>query len=203
MSSKMQWVRTLTWSLAVTLGAESVQSSEPVAPDLDWLEEIVAERSFGAEPMVLAQRSKSKRYGIEGRLGAYDADKQTLQVKVSRTKVSGNFGTGGIAGGKPPKSIRRGQQINFRVVPEGSVLRRTVFKSIQGEGLDNTGTQEGFQKALAMVPEDRDVVLSFEKNDEPDAGNNGVPEWRLKMVQIRLTQEEIDARLDSMTVEDE
>ena len=195
--------RLLLLFLVLVLSSAGAQASEPSSADLTWLEDVLAsDDPRMGEPIVLAQRGKSKRYGIEGRIVDYDQDKQTLSVKVNRTKVSGAFGSGGVAGGRPPKSVRRGQEIVFRVVPDGSVMRRTVFKSIQGAGLDNTGTQEGFLKALSMVPDDRDVVLSFEQNAEPEAGENGVPEWRLKMVQIRLTQEEIDARLDAATVED-
>jgi hypothetical protein len=110
-------------------------------------------------------------------------------VKVVTTAVSGGFGTGGIAGAPAPKPIEKGQTVEFEVVPEGSVLKRTVIKSTKGGGLDNTGTKEGFARATSVIPKDRPVVLSFEESGK-DA-----PAWRVKMVQIRLSREEIEARL--------
>ena len=33
---------------------------------------------------------------------------------------------------------------------------------LQGGGLDTTGTKEGFKKALALVPDDKNSIFSFE-----------------------------------------
>jgi hypothetical protein len=137
---------------------------------------------------VPAGAAESKRFGIEGMLLEYDEARSVFKIKVTRTKVSGGFGTGGIAG-KPPSGIEKGQQLEFAVVPEGSVLRRTVIKGEKGGGLDTTGTKEGFKRAVAVIPRDREVVLSFEENKA------GTPPYVLKMVQIRLSPEEIAERL--------
>jgi hypothetical protein len=145
-----------------------------------------------------AEGADTKRFGIEGMLLEYDEARSVFKVKVTRIKVSGGFGTGGIAG-KPPSGIEKGDQLEFEVVPEGSVLRRTVIKGEKGGGLDTSGTKEGFKRAVAVIPRDREVVLSFEAN----AGKPGAPPYVLKMVQIRLSPEEIDDRLREAGIDPE
>jgi hypothetical protein len=147
-----------------------------------------------AAPAALA--AGGARFGIEGQLLEYDEARSVFKVKVTKPKVSGGFGTGGIAG-KPPKGINKGDELEFAVVPEGSVLRRTVIKGSQGGGLDTSGTPEGFKRAVAAIPRDQDVVLSFEENPKPGAA----PKYLLKMVQIRLTPEEIAERLREMGID--
>jgi len=129
------------------------------------------------------------RYGLEGRIVEYDEKRDVMIVKVVKTKVSGGAGSGNVAGAPAPKSIKRGSNLEFAVVPEGSVLKRTVIKSTQGSALDTTGTREGFRSALAMVPKDKNVVFSFEKAD-----NKGGPAWDLRIIQLRMTEEEWEAR---------
>ena len=136
-------------------------------------------------------KKETKRFGLEGRLVEYDESRGVVIVKVVRTKVSGGAGAGGVAGKPAPKSIKRGSNLEFKVVPEGSVLRRTVIKNRQGGGLDTSGTKEGFVKALKMVPKNKNVVFSFEKADKPAAGE---PEWSLRIIQLRMSQEEAEAR---------
>jgi hypothetical protein len=138
----------------------------------------------------------STRFGIEGQLLAYDETRSVFKVKVTKPKVSGGFGTGGIAG-QPPKGIAKGDEIELEVVPEGSVLKRTVIKGSQGGGLDTSGTQDGFKRAVAAIPRDQDVVLSFEENPKKGDG----PKYLLKMVQIRMTPEEIAERLQQMGID--
>lgn len=135
---------------------------------------------------------RSKRFGIEGKVIRYDEATDRLQVEVVKTKVSGGAGTGGVAGEEAPDSIERGSELTFKVVPEGSVLRRTVVKSIQGGALNNAGTEQAFVDALATIPEDRPVIFSFEKNGK------GEPAWLLKMIQIRMSEEELEARLEEI-----
>lgn len=141
-------------------------------------------------------QDKGDRYGIEGKVVAYDPAANTFKIKVTNAGVSGGFGTGGTAGGAPPSDVTAGSEIVMSVVPEGSVLKRTVIKAQTGGGLDTTGTQEGFAKAVKAIPDDRSVVISFEKN----AGGN--PAYVVRMVQIRLTPEEIQQRIDANTVEE-
>jgi len=143
--------------------------------------------------LLLVAAGRGDRYGMEGRILGYDPETDLVTVEVTRTGVSGRFGTGGTAGGEPPDSIEEGAEIEMAVVPEGSVLKRTVVKAMTGGGLDNTGTREGFQKALAAIPEDRPVVISFEAN------RSAPPEWVVRMVQIRLTPEEVQQRIEAMT----
>ena len=66
-----------------------------------------------------------------------------------------------------------------------------MIKNRDGGGLDTTGTKEGFLKALAMVPKNKNVIFSFEKAKMPKAGD---PEWDLRIIQIRLSEEELEAR---------
>ncbi len=141
---------------------------------------------------------KGKRYGLEGRVLEYDQSKNVLKVKVVKTKVSGGAGTGRVAGKPAPKSIKRGSDIEFAVVPEGSVLKRTVIKNLNGGGLDTTGTKEGFLKALDLVPKDKNVIFSFEKAKAKDG-----PKWDLRIIQLRMTEEEAEARLKKMEEEAE
>lgn len=152
---------------------------------------------FGAAPRAAAE---SKRFGIEGMLLEYDEARSVFKIKVTRTKVSGGFGTGGIAG-KPPSGIEKGDQLEFAVVPEGSVLRRTVIKGEKGGGLDTSGTKEGFKRAVAVIPRDREVVLSFEASAA--TAGAGAPAYVLKMVQIRLSPEEIADRLREAGIDPE
>ncbi len=135
---------------------------------------------------------KGKRYGLEGRLLDYDEARGVVKVKVVKTKVSGGAGAGRVAGKPAPKSFKRGTDVEFAVVAEGSVLRRTVIKNRDGGGLDTTGTKAGFVKALAMVPKNKNVVFSFEKVKEPKSGD---PEWDLRIIQLRETEEELEARI--------
>ena len=145
-----------------------------------------------------ASAKKAKRFGLEGKLVNYDEANSTFEVVVVNTKVSGQVGSGGIAGKPAPKSIKKGQTLMFLVEPEGSVLRRTVIKAKTGGGLDNSGTKEGFARAVQMIPRDKNVVFSFEENPAAESGN-GVPGYLLKMIQLRLTQAEAEARWNEIT----
>lgn len=136
-------------------------------------------------------KKKGSRFGLEGRVVEYDEGRGVLVVKVVKTKVSGGAGTGAVAGKPAPKSFKRGSNVEFAVVPEGSVLKRTVIKNKDGGGLDTTGTKAGFLKALAMVPKDSNVVFSFEKAAKPVAGG---PEWDLRIIQVRISEEELERR---------
>jgi len=156
-----------------------------------WLVLLVAVAVLMPATGALAAK-KGKRYGLEGRLLEYDESRNIVKVKVVKTKVSGSAGTGRVAGKPAPKgSFKRGADVEFAVVPEGSVLRRTVIKNQQGGGLDTTGTKEGFKKALGLVPEGKNVIFSFEKAKKPKAGD---PEWSLRIIQLRMSQEEAEAR---------
>jgi hypothetical protein len=145
---------------------------------------------------LIAAKKGPQRYGIEGVLVSYDEGRDVAVVRVVNTKVTGGFGTGGIAGDPAPSSVKSGSELEFQVVPEGSVLRRTIIKGQRGGGLDNSGTKEGFKRALAVVPKDRPVVISFEEN------KGGSPAYTIKLVQIRLSEEEIRARLRELGMED-
>ena len=154
-----------------------------------------------AAPPMEASAKKSNRYGIEGEVLAYDDEKQTMRVKVIETKVLGRFATGNPVGGKAPKDIKRGKEYDFAIEPEGSVLRRTVIRAETGSGLDLSGTKEGFKKAFAKVPTDRLTLLSLEDNS-PEAVEQGAPKYKIMLVQIQMTLEELIRRWEKISVEE-
>ena len=154
-----------------------------------------------AAPPMEASAKKSKRYGIEGFILGYDEEKQTFRVKVIETKVLGRFATGNPVGGKAPKDIKRGKEYDFAIEPEGSVLRRTVIRAETGTGLDLSGTQEGFKKAYAKIPTNRLTLFSLEKNS-PDAVEQGAPRYKIMLVQIQMTLEELIRRWEKISVEE-
>ena len=148
-----------------------------------------------------AAEAKSKRFGIEGWIVGYDEDARVQTVKVLQTNVAGRFASGHTVGGKAPKDIKRHKETRFAVEPTGSVLRRTVVKGLTGGGLDKKGTTEGFKKALSAVPEDRPVVMSAEAND-PEAVKGGAPKYKILMIQIQYTEDELRERFDRISVEE-
>jgi hypothetical protein len=156
--------------------------------------------AFAAPPMEAAAK-ESKRYGIEGVILAYDEEKQTCRVKVLETNVPGRSFTENRVGGKAPKDIRRGREREFAVEPEGSVLRRTVIRAETGSGLDLSGTKEGFKTAYAKIPKERPVVMSIEKNS-PKAVEQGAPKYKILLVQIQMTLEEVIRRWEEISVEE-
>ena len=142
-----------------------------------------------------AAAGRAKRYGIEGKFVSYDEASQTFVVLVTSTKAGG-FG-GSTVGGKAPSDIKARKERAFAVKPEGSVLSRTVIKSSQGTGLDNSGTQDGFNKAVQTIPADRVLAFSIEKNADHKS-DASAPEYRIKTIVLVLTDEEIQARLDEL-----
>lgn len=141
-----------------------------------------------------AQAKESKRYGIRGVFLAWDEARNVFKVDVKSNEAP-SFG-GSTAGDKAPSDVEIGKPMELAVKPEGSVLSRTVIKSTKGTGLDNSGTLEGFRKAVELIPTDRPVVLSIEKN-HPAA--DGAPPYRLQTVFIPLTDEEIERRIKEFT----
>jgi hypothetical protein len=142
-----------------------------------------------------AKAKKAKRYGIEGKFVAYDEAQQVFKILVTSREAKG-FG-GSTVGGKAPKDIEPGKQGDFAVKPEGSVLSRTVIKSVKGTGVDNTGTQEGFRKAVKAIPTDRSLALSIEKNAAHEA-NPEAPEYAIKTLVIQMTEAEIREKLEEL-----
>jgi len=147
-----------------------------------------------------ARPKAAKRYGLEGEVVRFEDARDVLVVKVVRTQVSGLPG-GNTVGGTAPDSIERLSDVEFAVEPEGSVLRRTVIKARTGGGLDNSGTREGFRRALQAIPQGRSVIFSFEEN-EAAAVAKGEPSYRLRLIQIQLTEDEIRRRFEQISVEE-
>ncbi|MCG8591875.1 MAG: hypothetical protein MJE66_21485, partial [Proteobacteria bacterium] len=149
-------------------------------------------------PATQASAKKSKRYGIEATLISYDKERQVVRAKVMSNKVRG-FG-GSNAGGRAPKDVQVRKEMDFAVKPDGSVLTRTVIKAVSGAGLDNSGTQEGFERAIGAVPRDKPVVFSIERNAAAKS-DPSAPAFRLKTLIIRLSEEELLRRFEEMTEE--
>lgn len=136
-------------------------------------------------------KEEAKRYGIRGVVLSYDEARGIFTVDVKSNEAP-NFG-GSTAGGKAPSDVEIGKEMEFLVKPEGTVLSRTVIKSTKGTGLDLSGTAEGFKKAAELIPKDRAVVLSIEKNP------SGMPLYKIQTIFIPLTDEEIERRLREFT----
>jgi hypothetical protein len=146
-----------------------------------------------------AAGGKAKRYGIEGKFVSYDQATQTFVIFVTSRKAGG-FG-GSTVGGEAPDDIAPRKERVFAVKPEGSVLSRTVIKSSKGTGLDNSGTQAGFNRAVSAIPEDRVLALSIEKNAAHES-NSDAPEYRIKTMVLRMTEEELRARWEELLQDD-
>jgi len=140
-----------------------------------------------------AEAGRAKRFGIEGRLVGYDPDRQVFRIFVL-SREAGGFG-GSTVGGRAPDDVEERAEMEFAVQPEGSVLSRTVIKSMRGTGLDNSGTQEGFSRAVEAIPTDRPLALSIEENR---GAGEGEPAYRLKTVIIRLTEAEMRRRMEEL-----
>jgi hypothetical protein len=181
-------------------GDEKVTSKTIAVRGLQMLALALAALSFALLPGVADARPKhGKRYGIEGKFLGYDEARQVFRILVTSRSAKG-FG-GSTVGGKAPGDIEPGKERDFAVQPEGSVLSRTVIKSVKGTGVDNTGTQEGFRKAVAVIPDDRALALSVEKNADHET-NPEAPEYRIKTLVIKMTEEEIRRRWEELLQDD-
>jgi hypothetical protein len=167
-----------------------------------WLRSVLGVLALCVVAAAADAAPKSKRYGIEGDLVRYDEARGVFVVKVLVTDVKGRGLSGNTVGAPAPSSIVRGQEVEFQVVPEGSVLSRTVIKSQRGGGLDTSGTRAGFARAVKQLPNDRPLVVSFEANDAAKV-KGGAPAWRIVMIQILLTEQEIRERFEKVSQEEE
>lgn len=141
-------------------------------------------------------RKDKDRYGLMGRVLSYDAEKQTIEVKVVETSIPE---WGNHVGKKPPREIRTGKTYVFAVEPEGSVLRRTVIRTQGGSTLDRSASREGFIRAIQALPDDRLLGISLARNQ---GAGEGAPAFKVMMIQIPRTLEEAMKRLDEISVEE-
>ena len=138
-----------------------------------------------------AAAKEDRRFGIEGKFISYDQASQTFKIYVTSNKSSG-FG-GSIAGGKAPSDVKPRQEMTLAVKPTGSVLSRTVIKSAEGTGLDVSGTQEGFSRAVRAIPTEYRVTFSIARN--PAARSDPAkPAYEIKTVIVQLSPEELERR---------
>ena len=136
-------------------------------------------------------KKEARRYGIEGKFLSYDQESQTFKVYVTSNRSRG-FG-GSIAGAKAPSDVKPRKEMTLSVKPAGSVLSRTVIKSVSGTGLDVSGTQEGFSSAVKAIPRDYRVTFSITRNPEARS-NPDKPAYQIKTVIIQLSPEELEER---------
>jgi hypothetical protein len=159
--------------------------------------------AFAALALVAAPAAAAKpgkRFGIEGEIVGYDEAARVLTVRVVETNVQGRSLSGNTVGGRAPSDIDRMQEHRFAVEPEGSVLRRTVIKDTNGTGLDKSGTPEGFRDALARIPKDRPAVMSCESTD-PKLVARGAPKYKILMIQLQYTMDELIERWERISEE--
>ena len=148
-------------------------------------------------PAFAAGAAGRDRYGLMGRILSYDAEHQTVTVKVVETSIPE---WANHVGKRPPREIRPGSTQVFSVQPEGSVLNRTVIRTQSGSALDNSATREGFERAVASLPDDRLLGISIAPSGKD--GPDGEPTYKVMMIQIPRTLEEVMKRLDEVSVEE-
>jgi hypothetical protein len=107
----------------------------------------------------------SKSIKTEAEFLAYDAEKQTVTVKVIKP------GTG-----KEAKALQPGQQAEFKVKPEGSVLSRTTV-AIQGVKAELSELAAGKTVNVYWRPDDTDPNARFARK-----------------IDVVLSDEELDAK---------
>lgn len=148
----------------------------------------------------VAQAKPPERYGLMGKVLGYDAEAQTIEVKVMETSIPE---WANHVGKRPPREIRSGGTYVFAVEPEGSVLRRTVIRTQGGSALDRTATKEGFVRAIGALPDDRLLGISLSPLEREGEGEGeGEPAYKVMMIQIPRTLEEVMRRLDEVSVEE-
>jgi hypothetical protein len=112
-----------------------------------------------------AAQATSKSVKTEAEFLAYDAEAQTVTVKVIKP-----------GSGKEAKALEAGKSSVFKVKPEGSVLSRTAV-AIQG-----------VKAELADIPAGRTVNVYW-RPDETDPGARFA-----RKIDVILSDEELDAR---------
>ena len=143
----------------------------------------------------VAHAKPPERYGVMGKILEYDPEKLLVRVKVVETRIPE---WANHVGKRPPREIRAGREYEFSVTPEGSVLRRTVIRTQGGTTLDRTASRDGFNRAIAALPDDRLLGISI----APIVGAEGEPAYKVMMIQIPRTLEEAMRRLEEISVEE-
>jgi hypothetical protein len=131
---------------------------------------------FGAVALLLAMSAthvhvahaeKTKSIKTEGKFVSWDAESKMMKVKVKKT-------------GKKAKDsalrLKTGKEAEFRVKPEGSVLKRTSV------------TLNGKRAAITDIPEGKTLNIYW----VPDEQNEGMRFAR--KIDMILTDQELEAR---------
>jgi hypothetical protein len=115
-------------------------------------------------PAAAFAQKKSKSTQTEARWISFDAATKTVLVKVQKP-------------GKGPnkKMMKKNKEVTFRVIPEGSILKRTSV-AVNGKKGEITDIPEGKQVFIYWVPDEEneggffarkiDVVFSEEEIDK-------------------------------------
>ena len=121
-------------------------------------------------PAPSAAQAAEKTTQTEARWIAYDAASKTVKVKVDKP-------------GKGPNKdkLKRNEEVSFRVVPEGSVLKRTsvAINGVKGE--------------LTDIPADKKVNVYWLPDPENKDG------FFARKIDVVLSDEELDKRAAETT----
>lgn len=118
-----------------------------------------------APAAAFAKQTKSTAHQAEWI--SYDADAKTVTVEIKRSGEGPN-----------KKDLKKNQQVTFRVVPEGSILKRTTV-AINGQKGELSDIGAGRTVLIYWVP------------DEENAGG-----YFARKIDVVLSQEEFDARYE-------
>ena len=111
-----------------------------------------------------ALAAKSKSTQTEARFIKFDAESNTVQVKAGKSK------------GANKKLLKKGKEVTFNVIPEGSILTRTSV-AINGK-----------KGHIKDIPAGKQVNVYW----VPDPKKDG--EFFARKIDVVLSEEELDAR---------
>ena len=105
-----------------------------------------------------AEARRPKQTQTEATFLGYDAEAHTITVKVRRT------GRGKGPKLPPQLQVKRGQEVQFNVKEEGSVLSATIVKSKQGTRMGFDELTPGSKVFVFWVPDAKDENARFARS---------------------------------------
>jgi hypothetical protein len=112
-----------------------------------------------------AADAPNSHFAVEGRLLAYEAAHVQLRVRVTETdprRFQHLTIQSAMKRNPLPDGVAVDSELDVRVTPAGNVMERTVIQSSNGQGLETTGSADGFQDAIEGLGADRSVLLELE-----------------------------------------
>lgn len=112
-----------------------------------------------------AAGAPNSHFAVEGRLLAYEAAHVQLRVRVTETdprRFQHLTKQSAMKRNPLPDGVAVDSELDVRVTPAGNVMERTVIQSSNGQGLETTGSADGFQDAIEGLGADRSVLLELE-----------------------------------------